>query len=48
VVDRRIEQSMSVAETRMLKWTSGVKRENGIRNDTIDIDRCGRSRQVKV
>jgi hypothetical protein len=33
VIDRRIEQSMSVVEMRMLRWTSGVTKEDRIRNE---------------
>jgi hypothetical protein len=32
---RRIEQSMSVEEIRMLRWMSGLTRENKIRNNYV-------------
>jgi len=35
VVDRRIEQSTSVAETRMLRRMSGVTRDDRIRNEYV-------------
>jgi hypothetical protein len=35
VIDKRIEQSMSVAEMRMLRWTSGVTKEVKIRNEYV-------------
>jgi len=34
-VDRRIEQSLSVAEMRMFRWTGGVTREDRIRNKYV-------------
>jgi hypothetical protein len=34
-VDRRIEQSMGVAKMRMLRWISGVTREDRIRNEYV-------------
>jgi len=35
VVDRRIKQSLSVVEIRMLKWMSGVTRDDRIRNEYV-------------
>jgi hypothetical protein len=35
VVDRKIEQSMGVAEMRMFRWTSGVTIKNKIRNKYV-------------
>jgi len=35
VVDKKINQSMSVEEMRMLRWISGVTREDWIRNEYV-------------
>jgi len=35
MVNKKIKQKMSVAEMRILRWMSGVPRENWIRNDYI-------------
>jgi hypothetical protein len=37
VIDRRIEQSMIVAEIRMLRWTSGVTKKDRIRNEYVRV-----------
>jgi hypothetical protein len=36
-IDRRIEQSTSVAEMRMLRWMSGETREDRMRRDCIGV-----------
>jgi len=34
-VDKKIEQRISVAEMRMLRWMSGVTREDRARNEYV-------------
>jgi hypothetical protein len=35
MIDRRIEQTMSVTETRMFRWMSKVTKEDRIRNKYV-------------
>lgn len=35
LVDRKIEESISVTETKMLRWTSGMTKEGKLRNKYV-------------